>query len=364
MAAGWHGVTPLQTEIVRTAAEWQALEPAWRRLLADCGSDSPFMTWEWLEPWRAAFAADRPLLVLVVRDGRDVAAILPLVVHAYRRRKLVQRTLRPFGAGLSDRLDLLLHPECPQAATALARALADLRHDWDRVELPDLAADRGLPGRLETALAGAGLIVEREPASRCPCLPLAGDFEHFYRQQVSARTRSKDRAKLRKFNAMPGFQFRSCRDRDDCLAELERIFAMQESSSYHGTPRVRPFDSERAREFFRDATERLSNQGWLLLNLAEAGDELLAYEFGFLYHNRYLDYYGGYSPAHRKLSPGRMVMLNLIERLCAAGVSELDFLRGAEEWKSDWATDCRENESLRIANPGLGSRLRRLLQGS
>ncbi len=320
------------------------------------------MTWEWLEPWRAAFAAERPLRVIVVRDAGEPVAILPLIVYSYRRRKLATRTLRLLGNGLSDRLDILVHPQRPGAAQALGAALASLRGEWERLELSDLDLGSGTGARLQTALRAAGLPVARRSTARCPCVPLSGDFETFYATHVSKRSQTKDRAKLRKFAAMSGFRFRPVQQPAECRELLERIFSLQEAASYHGQPRQRPFDGARARAFFRDAVSRLSAQGWLLLNAADADDGLIAYEFGFRYHNRYLDYYGGYDPQYRKLSPGRMLMLDLIERLFAQGVSELDFLRGAEDWKSDWATDVRENEQLLVSNPGIGSRLRWWLQ--
>src|SRR5262245_43145510 len=87
--------TALAVEWLTTDAGFQALEPEWRALAERDGAATVFQSWEWNAAWWQAFGTGRQLRLLIVREGKRVVGIAPLVF----RRLGPARLLEFLGAG-------------------------------------------------------------------------------------------------------------------------------------------------------------------------------------------------------------------------------------------------------------------------
>ncbi|HHQ13573.1 MAG TPA: GNAT family N-acetyltransferase, partial [Chromatiales bacterium] len=344
--------------------EWLALEPDWRRLEALLEQRVPFMTWEWQEPWRRHFAADKDLMVFVCRQDAVVVAILPFIVERCRRRKTELRTLKLVGSGLSDQLCLLVDPAVPEAVDSIVDELAARSTEWDIIELDDIDSEEPSARRYHQAFDRRGLRIEKTVTSVRPYLETSGqDWASFYTRQRSSRTRKRKRNQLRRLQALGTLEVRTVTDPDDYLAGLDRIIALNERGSYHGQERHRPFDGEAGRGFFREMGVAFARNSWLLMWLTELDGRLIAYELGLRYQGRHFDYYGGFDSDYFKSSAGSLLKMRSLQACFEDGVRAVDFLRGSHEWKKQWTDDCRTNVRLTIANPSLSSRFRCFVQG-
>ena len=89
-------------------ARLDALRAEWSALLDAAGVPSPFLSWEWLAPWRRHFAARRALRVLEAR-GRD-GALAGLLLLSARPGLAGARRWQLLGNGVTgaDGLDMLV----------------------------------------------------------------------------------------------------------------------------------------------------------------------------------------------------------------------------------------------------------------
>ena len=338
--------------------EWSALQSGWQSLLDATGNTSPFMTWEWLDAWQAAFAGGQEVVVIVAEHDGQVVAIVPFVASTRLRFRTAVRTLRLFGAGLSDRLGLLVRPGHEAVLEDIAAGLLSGELPWDVLELNDLPVADPIAEAFCRALRAAGIAAALDVAVQCPYVPVATDWESFYTQRFGKKTRTSNRQKRRKLGALGDLQFRWVDAAGEVETAIERIRAMDERGDYQGEDRIRPFDSPKGYGFFLDFCCRFAERGWLLIALVELDGQVIAYRFGFRFGNRHFDFFPGFSPEYFKLSVGRLLMVDVMQRCFEDRVDEVDLLRGFESWKSEWTETSRDNATLVARNPTLGSWLR------
>jgi len=82
--------------------DWQALsglEPEWNDLLARSRANTLFLTWEWVQAWRAVVGEDKRLFVITVRDeGGRLLGVAPFYEYRLVLFKLIPyRALRVLG---------------------------------------------------------------------------------------------------------------------------------------------------------------------------------------------------------------------------------------------------------------------------
>src|SRR2546427_13262833 len=112
---------------IEDPADFANLREEWNGLLAASQADCLFLTWEWLYAWWKHLGGRRRLHLLLVRDGRELAAIAPLVQRPpVLRRLLLAPALEFLGARIagSDYLDVVIRAGTEQRVfDALAATL-------------------------------------------------------------------------------------------------------------------------------------------------------------------------------------------------------------------------------------------------
>lgn len=348
--------------VIRTREEWSRLQAPWQSLLDETHNASPFMTWEWLDAWFRQFTDDRELQILVCTENDDISAIVPLVSTVRKRAKVEVRTSKLLGNGLSDQLGLLARPGRENAMAAVARCLKDGGIDWDILEIADLDFADPVARVLVSELERVGIAARFEESVQCAYVAVATDWETFYTDRFGKKTRASNRRKLRKLDEMGDFRIRWVSEPEGVVTALEAMREMDERSDYQGEERIRPFDSARGQEFFADFAVRFARNGWLLLGLMELDGELVSYSIGFRFAARHLYFFGGFKPSMFKLSVGRLLMVEIMQRCFEDRVTEVNFLRGFETWKEEWTSVSRPNGTLTASNPSAGSRMRVMAQ--
>jgi CelD/BcsL family acetyltransferase involved in cellulose biosynthesis len=84
-----------------------------------------------------------------------------------------------------------------------------------------------------------------------------------------------------------------------------------------------------------------------LLELRLAGRPIASL-LAFVRGRRWLCYISGFDPELAALSPGHLLLAELIERALAEGAEEVDLLRGVEPYKYDWGARDRVSQRLTL----------------
>lgn len=312
---------------------------AWRRLQADGGVPSPFLTWQWCsgvlgEPRTAAGTT----VWLVDRRGA-VAGLFPV------ERAIVAgfHTLGPAGWRwlAADHLDVVAAPTHRAAvAQAIAADLLSCR-GVDVIDLDGLAADGALAG----ALAGSHLRNARHRAARLPAEPISTPYLSLrqtpalqsasLRSQVGRGLRAAERA---------GGGFEVVSDPDGVvrlLDEMMRLHVLRLGAA------SAVFSTDARRHAHRVAAAQLAADGLArVYRLHAAGLELaLLYA---LRHGPTLSYYSAGMRADASLSPGRTLLGLVALSAAEEGLLELDLLRGEHAYKARFATGTRDDVRVRL----------------
>ena len=177
-ARSGHRIVTLRATRIASAAEFAALAPVWADLGARAGRPSPFLSHEWFSCCWSAVQPDRRPEVVVVSEGPDPVAVVPLMAWTRRLRGLPVRYLGLLEAPDTPELDLLSVAE-PRALSSrlLLDHLAD-RWDWDVLHLQKLGAASNTVKALEEVGPPRFALYRLAPVTS-PYLTVVGDSDAF-----------------------------------------------------------------------------------------------------------------------------------------------------------------------------------------
>lgn len=321
---------PVHTVVCRQLGE---LAGAWDALVLAAPLPSPFLRSWWLE----ATAGEQPCFVLVL-DRNELVGGLALEEDGQRP---VPR-LRAMGAGplCPDHLDLVAQPgREDDVVAALAAWLA--RPGSRVIELEGLVEQARVAAALPTP-------VRRRVIDSAPWAPLPADLDDYLASRPSRLVNSTRRAERRLARVGARHELVVAPDgAPDVLDDLLRLHTARWRERSQFAPafarfRVAALDGLARRE--------------LVLHRIVVGDRTIAVQAWFELAGRVAFYQGGRDLDAQWRGAGNVLHLRVAERAYELGFREIDLLRGAEAYKSEWAERSRVLVGLKAAH-GVGGRL-------
>jgi CelD/BcsL family acetyltransferase involved in cellulose biosynthesis len=102
--------------------------------------------------------------------------------------------------------------------------------------------------------------------------------------------------------------------------------------------------------FFRRVADEFMPLGWLRLDLLEIGGRPVASTFGFQIERKFYLYNSAYEPDAARLSPGLVLVSELVKESIDNGLELFDFLRGPERYKFQLGAQAVPLHNVRILN--------------
>jgi len=322
--------------VYRDESGFEALRDEWNALLGRSRFDTIFLTWEWQSTWWRHLGARRgPLYLLAAREAGRLIGILPL----YLSQSDGVRCLTVVGCvEVSDYLDLII--EAGQEEMVYRALLSWLNGPeapaWDMLELCNEPAASLAYTRLAELARAQGLPVEVTQEDVCPVITLpqpgAGeDGWELYLAALDKKERHEIRRKLRRIEReAPDTVRRIVCGGAELTEAVESFIALHRLSR----PDKHAFMTEEMQAYFRAVAIVLAERGWLQLSFLDIGDRPAATYFCFDYHGDILVYNSGYdTAASPHLSPGWVLLAELIQHAITEGRTRFDFLQGNEDYK-------------------------------
>jgi CelD/BcsL family acetyltransferase involved in cellulose biosynthesis len=315
----------LAAEWVTEPAEFDALAGEWEGLLpADA---RPFDLHCWYAAWWRAFGAGGELRVAVVRRGGELAGALPLYEQGGELRGLANGhspVFRPLARDAEAREALLAAAASRGASRLTLPALPD--------DDPSLELMRGGSGGMSWAI---------EPAYASPIVDTSGDFDAW-------RAESKKRwgAPLERFRRKMGRDHEAelviVEPPTDLERELAEGFAV-EASGWKGEAGTAITSSPDTEAFYRALARDFTARDELRLSRIVLDGEVAAFDFTILHCGRLYLLKTGFDERFRKLAPGLVMRLSIIERCFELGFEAHELLGEESEWKAKFATGKRSH---------------------
>ena len=302
----------------------------WDRIVDASSLPSPFLR-SW---WLTGTAGPRPCFVLAVQDDQLLGG---LALEAGRRLGIP--CLRMMGAGslCPDHLDLLTAPGQEEAVTALIAR-------WLSRPGSRLLILEGVPAtsRLHTALPGR---VRHEPITVAPWTPLPVDETEYIAARPALFRRNLRRASGRLESE--GAAHRVCRG----SAAVERLDVLRQLHDGQWGERSNFLPSfSRFAEGCRLAAERDE----IAVHEIRADQTVIAIMVAFEVAQRVSLYQSARLTDKRWREASTVVIAEAISDACKRGFSEVDFLRGDEDYKRNFTSERRQLVRLRAAAGWLG----------
>lgn len=318
----------MRVELTGDASAFMAR--GWGDLVAADPEATFFHTPAYLKLWWEEFGKGTLLLAFVVDDQGRMVGACPFEV--------IDGDLRFMGGfDVTDYMGPVSQPGLEEvAANELMRALAfEVR--WERADLRGLpVGGRWLP-TLEAAAAPLGLSVERGGDGVAPLIELPHTFEA-YLAELPAKLRHEIRRKERRLVEEAGPYRITLSTLETVDADLDRFVELHRSSP---GPKGR-FMHAGMEIFFRRLAESFLVSHHFHLAFVEVQGKKAAGAIAFTFRNSFFLYNSAFDREFSRLSPGMVLVADLIRRAIEAGKTRLDMLKGDLEYKYRFGAVPRE----------------------
>lgn len=345
-------VDTLEIRTYRTLDELQAIDAAWRDLLAHYPDATTFSTPEWLISWWRNFGRDQELLVAGFFSDSRLVALAAFSLTPFRVASTIPlRQLRLMGDGSkdSDNLDLPVIPGFEERfAAALLRFLESERSHWDFGELNTLPPQSPGADALRQLLERKKWVaVEKtRPAS---AIALPATWEEYLRQ-LSAKERGKIAYYSKRLEKKYQARFYKCETESELLLCLEALYDLHQKR-WQSAGEPGSFASAARRQFYADIGRLFLARGLLEFWLLELNGQTAAAQFGFRYGNTVSQLQEGFDRQYSNDSVGYLLRAHVIQELIAQGVRTYDFLGGEPGYKAKWGAQAGHYLDLSFARP-------------
>ncbi len=320
---------------------FDAIEPCWRALEAR-GLATPYQRFDWVRPYVAHAMTPREGKARIVEvrgaDG-SCLAILPLAVR--RRLGFVTASLIG-GKHANFHMPVMDRGFAARLTPAAARALlADVAAALGGV---DDFTFRNQPVSWDGAPNPFAALSPRPSPSNAYKLPLLGDCEATLRDSMSSHARKKHKNKRARFMELgPSRMFIA-----ETPAERERVleaFYRQKALRFAEMGVADPFAPPGVRAFLRAASTPGLGEPALRLGALELNGAIVSTYVGAVHGERFSGMATSFEPdpAVTKVSPGEILLVDMIRNECRGGRRVFDLGVGEARYKT---TICNQTEPL------------------
>jgi CelD/BcsL family acetyltransferase involved in cellulose biosynthesis len=320
-----------------------ALAHEWDALVERCGGGLLYRH-GFLRLWREHFAPGESLRVLTqhASDG-SLTAALPLQLRHTRIYGIPMRELSAMANVHSGRFDLLAE-DPPEAAREFLGVLHE-QTDWDVLRLIDVPQGGAAEALLDAAGA-AGLPSGRWASINSPYIKLPASWNEM-EQTLSRHFRANIRRRRRRLSDKGAISLDLCDGSDD--AELTARLAeglKLEARGWKGRGGTAICQASDTLGFYTALAQQAGSEGQLRLWFLRLDGKAIAFHYGLQDGTHYLLLKPAYDEAYSEVSPGHLLMEEVLRDCIARGLLEFDFLGPGMPWKDDWARTSRPHSWL------------------
>jgi CelD/BcsL family acetyltransferase involved in cellulose biosynthesis len=308
--------------------------PGWSDLLALDPQRHVFATPEWNRTWWEEFSGGKGLFILrmyheTAERGAGPAGLAG-IVPLYRKEEDGRKVLRFVGGiDLTDYLGPICSSSDREAvAQALVGWLAETSVEWDIFDAHNMPVPFGFADYLVDWADRGGLdfSLEQEETAAQLRLPTTWDA---YLAGLDKKERHELRRKRRRLaRDHPDVHVR--RATEESLERDLKVFV----EMHRGTEGMKGhFMRPDIATFFERVAHEFMPLGWLRLDFLEVGERALASTFGFELNSSFYLYNSAYEPDLARLSPGLVLVSELVREAIKKEIGIFDFLRGPERYK-------------------------------
>lgn len=332
-----------QIEVKRLKSDdaFNALQSEWYQLLSQSLFGDIFLTWEWLFAWWKAFGDANELWLLTVRENGVLIGIAPLMLKTHRKLFFKLRVLSNIGTPQCD-VSGFIATKKELVIEEIHKYLKKHKDKWDIFEMKVLPKSAYEADRLPDIFQKDGGYKTIQKADKHYYLPINSSWENYFKS-LSKNLRRNLKRRLKRAEELGAVNHKWYIGKRLKWDQFLTIFELNKKGSY---PTL--YESKRNRAFHRLLYELMNEKGWIQIEILCIDNEPVAFQYGYIFNNRYQDWRGGYNAKYETLGVGKILMMFSIQKWFKAQIQEVDFLRGTHAYKADWQPLTRDFIDLRI----------------
>ena len=306
-------------------------EAEWNALVEESITDTPFSRHEYLSEWWKTLGGGEwkqaELVLVSAKENDQLVGIAPLFIAEYDG----QQALMLVGSiEISDYLDLIVREaDLPRFFSGLLDFLAS--HDaakWSAIDWYNLPDSSPTLAALKAELERRGWGHHEEVYRPTPRISLNGSFDE-YLSRIDKKQRHEIRRKMRRAaESDKNVRFHVIDQNADIEFEMNAFFDLMVQD-----PNKEVFLHPEMREQMSVTIRNAFTRGYLWLAFLEVNGAKAAASLNFDYKNKLWGYNSGVGREHMELSPGWVLLAQVIQWCAENGRSEFDFMRGDEDYK-------------------------------
>jgi CelD/BcsL family acetyltransferase involved in cellulose biosynthesis len=308
----------------------------WTSLVDVDPSGTFFHTPAYLKLWWEEFGTGQLVLAFVLDGKRTVGACA---------LEIVDGSLRFLGGfDVSDYMGPVSIPGMEEAAAKELVAAMTTELAWTSADLRGLAIDSAWLAALAGSAAAGGLHVHEGDDGVAPRIELPTSYEA-YLSSLPSKLRHEIRRKERRLVQELGPYAVALATRDSLSEDFGRFIELHKASP----GRKGRFMLAGMEIFFRRLGEAFLPDHVFHLATLEVGGRKVAGAIGFAYKNVFSLYNSAFDREFAALSPGMVLVADMIERAVASGRSTFDMLKGDLAYKYRFGSQPRPVRRLVLA---------------
>lgn len=325
-------VAKIQYHVAREFNELQFTPNEWDALLKKQSDASVFLTWHYQKAWWDSYGRGKLMLICITVDGK-LTAIAPLFLD--------EGLIYFVGSGGSDYLNFIgVINDISIIELILTVAITDspLCKGFLFYHVDATSPTKTILAEVSEHL-GYRLINEGEMIA-----PFLNIIE--FPEKIIEAINKKSLVRHENWFKRNGkLEIKHLSKGKEILPALSSFFE-QHISRWTTTPFPSLFTDPKHCDFYIRLAEHADASGWLLFSIVSWNDKPVAYHFGFLYNGTFLWYKPSFDISLSKLSPGEVLLRNLLTNSKEKGAHIFDFGLGEESFKNRFATNKRKIENI------------------
>lgn len=347
-------MSAITVDVINDYETFNKLEPQWNETVERAGLTHPFLRHEWLRTWWDSFAQDRLLNVMVVRAGRKIIALAPLMLEQARMHGVPVRRVQFLHNDHTPKADVIVTEREDEAFDAIWSALMKARSQWDVLQLSQLPGDSPTHAQIGRLAAG-DYATSLWQSDVSPYLELTSDW-NAYLQGRNAKLRQNLRNRLNRLSQLGEVSLQMISE-PSAIRHARHQALTLEASGWKREAGTSIRSDPNVERFYTLLSDRASDQGWLRLLFLTVNGKRIATSYASRYQDRLSFFKTGYDPDYAKYAPFKLLTYFTIRDGFGDGLREVDFLGDAEPWKLEWTTTTRPHDWLFVFGHSARGRL-------